>query len=356
MKKWCMYVRPDLAAMGDRFFEAAELHGMKTDLYMYTALRDRLRTMGVDLHTQSRHAPEESDVVICLNETDFFTSYRRDPRNKKLMLILTEPPVYNMKDWDPSRHRLFDVVFTYDNALVESDRVLYRLIHFPVLLPEPPPVPSEKEFLAKSLSCIVAGAISITRSKREDGSLLFERYRIIKWYNRHHPDDLHFYSRTSPLPKFRHFRGAALLGRFMPALTDRIGSRMYDRNAARVYKGAIPALEKGRVMSAYRFNYCLENTQGIRGLISEKIFDCFAAGTVPIYFGAPDIATHIPSSCYMLYEAHKGLPELHRAISSVTYGKYLEYLSEARKFMTSDRIRAFGTDHFVDTIIAESHD
>ncbi len=58
-----------------------------------------------------------------------------------------------------------------------------------------------------------------------------------------------------------------------------------------IYKGQCAS--KYEVMSRYDFSICIENMQ-MKGYISEKIFDCFYAGTIPMYFGAPDISTYIP--------------------------------------------------------------
>ena len=35
------------------------------------------------------------------------------------------------------------------------------------------------------------------------------------------------------------------------------------------------------------------------GYLTEKLFDCFYAGTVPVYLGAPDIETLVPSGAFI---------------------------------------------------------
>ena len=49
-------------------------------------------------------------------------------------------------------------------------------------------------------------------------------------------------------------------------------------------------------MQHYRFYICYENTEGVEDYITEKIFDCFAAGFVPIYWGASNIEKYIPKN------------------------------------------------------------
>ena len=44
---------------------------------------------------------------------------------------------------------------------------------------------------------------------------------------------------------------------------------------------------------------CAWRIRGFAGYISEKIFDCFFAGTVPLYLGAPDIEDYIPADTFI---------------------------------------------------------
>ena len=50
-----------------------------------------------------------------------------------------------------------------------------------------------------------------------------------------------------------------------------------------------PARSKSETLGRYTFALCFENMV-LKGWITEKIFDCFYSGTVPIYLGAPDLS------------------------------------------------------------------
>jgi hypothetical protein len=63
-----------------------------------------------------------------------------------------------------------------------------------------------------------------------------------------------------------------------------------------IYKGACES--KYEVLSRYQFCLCFENMV-MQGYVTEKIFDCFYAGTVPLYLGAPDIEDLIPAGAYI---------------------------------------------------------
>jgi hypothetical protein len=52
------------------------------------------------------------------------------------------------------------------------------------------------------------------------------------------------------------------------------------------------------VLSLFKFIICFENSY-TDGYITEKIFNCFLAGTIPIYKGAPDIKTFINTESFI---------------------------------------------------------
>lgn len=56
---------------------------------------------------------------------------------------------------------------------------------------------------------------------------------------------------------------------------------------------------KVETLGEYLFCYCLENQGGTKGYITEKIFDCFFSGSVPVYLGPTNITDYIPSSCFV---------------------------------------------------------
>lgn len=63
-----------------------------------------------------------------------------------------------------------------------------------------------------------------------------------------------------------------------------------------IYKGACRS--KYEVLCQYDFALCFENME-MKGYITEKIFDCFYAGTIPLYWGAKDITVLIPEETYV---------------------------------------------------------
>ena len=352
--RYCLFVREDLALLKEAFFDDEEINGMKSDTYMYKELKQFLATQKIDLNTQYINKPEEADVIICLNETNYFVTYQRRKINQLIVLILTEPPVYNAVDWTIERHVYFDKVFSYDSDLLKRNSRKYKHINFPINFNfiQNTSLPTEEEFNNKKLSSLVAGAIAITKGASEKKSLLFERYKILKWYSNNSPTSLDFYARINPRNKFEYFRGASFINKINKKITIQIASYLFEKRIAKVYRGAIPSLNKNSTLSNYKFNFCIENSHSIKGLISEKIFDCFMSKTIPIYYGAPDIEQYIPKNCFIAYTDFKNLNDLNIFLNQLNYNAYLQYLINANKFLANaDQI--FSTKTFVTKVYQE---
>lgn len=351
MIKACLFVREDPALLNNRFFSETTLYGMKSDMYMYVQLKKDFQLRGVDLSTQDINPVKDSTIVIVLNETGSFVNYSK-PEGQHLYLILSEPPVYNYRDWLAENHRVFDKVFVYDNRRVDNKKYLHYnfAIDFESF-PEFKPV-SETEFTNRRLCALMAGSFSVIEHKADVQSLLFERYKAIQWFNRNHPNDFDFYSRASLENKLEEFRGASLLKKLAPAFVKQIGKLRYQRNVKQVFQGSADADKKIDFLRKYRFYLCYENTHGINGLISEKLFDCFAAACIPIYLGAPDLSNYVPKNCYIDKNDFKSYKQLYLFIKDMNYQTYAGYIQNIHNFMSGPMTKPFTVSTFTNNIIS----
>lgn len=89
-------------------------------------------------------------------------------------------------------------------------------------------------------------------------------------------------------------------------------------------------------MSNYRFNLCYENAQNLRGYLTEKIFDAFHAGCVPIYLGAPDIEDMIPIDTFIDRRRFSSDAELLELLRSVNESQWRAFIEAARQYLLSD--------------------
>ena len=120
---------------------------------------------------------------------------------------------------------------------------------------------------------------------------------------------------------------------------------------SRSYKG--PCENKTEVMKNYKFSLCFENTTSFAGSVDEKIFDCFASGTVPIYLGDPEIAESIPESCYIDFRKFQDYEHLYRFLTSMTEEQYAAYLDAAKQFIGSQAYGQFTSDRYAEILLEQ---
>ena len=82
--------------------------------------------------------------------------------------------------------------------------------------------------------------------------------------------------------------------------------------------------EKGPTITPYMFSIAIEN--GWRDYnFTEKIMDCFATGTIPIYKGCPSILDFFDERGIILFEEKEELKDILRGLTPGKYNKMLRY-------------------------------
>jgi hypothetical protein len=117
--------------------------------------------------------------------------------------------------------------------------------------------------------------------------------------------------------------------------------------ARHVYRGSVPS--KLDTLAQYNFALCFENVT-MNGWITEKIFDCLVTGTIPIYWGAPDITNYVPASCFIDMRQFSGYPELRSHLTSLREEDIQRYRESGRQYLASDQFRPFTKEYFTDLI------
>lgn len=117
--------------------------------------------------------------------------------------------------------------------------------------------------------------------------------------------------------------------------------------ARSVYRG--PVVSKAETLGRYTFALCFENMI-LKGWITEKIFDCFCAGTVPIYWGAPDIEKYVPAESFIDMRRFRGYQELRSYLKSLRDEEIRQYKVRAREYLNSPQFRPFTKEAFVEIV------
>lgn len=117
-----------------------------------------------------------------------------------------------------------------------------------------------------------------------------------------------------------------------------------------------PCDDKIKTMSDYKFAICFENV-AYPGHITEKIIDCFIAGVIPIYLGAPDIENFIPKDAFIDMRKFKTFEDLNEYLSGISEEKTLEIIKAGKRFLESKEGKQYsyeGFAEFIKNLILES--
>jgi hypothetical protein len=99
---------------------------------------------------------------------------------------------------------------------------------------------------------------------------------------------------------------------------------------------------KAETFSTYRYALCFENSfhpVWTRGYLTEKILDCMATQTIPIYFGCSNIEELIPDNCFIDYRNFSSLGELDDFLQSMSDDEYLGYVERMNQFHSTYNAR-----------------
>lgn len=313
---------------------------------MFIELRRQFADYGIQLATQQVNDPAESLFILCFDNVLPLQNFSKKP-GQKLYLILSEPATYYPHNWDPANHQIFDKIFTYNHDLVDNERYFHYSFAIDFSEYATYSAVTEEEFTTRKLVVLMAASFGVVPPKNS-GSLLYERYLTLKWFAHNHPDEFDLYSRFIHVKTYESFRGLGFLQQLAPAFfTKRLTDVMATRRKALfdiVNRGAVPPDQKIPVLRQYRFNVAYENTGGLPGYLTEKIFDSFAACCVPIYWGDPDVTKSIPESCFIDRRNFQSHQELYRYLKGMNYPEYQQYADAITAFVQSVDQEKFGSE------------
>lgn len=282
-------------------------------------LKEILEGQGYHLQTI-----DQGDVMTCdyllffdmpsfissLGQSYFLQYMKKESFKKKMLLFLWEPPVVNEQNWKSEYHPFFHTIFTWYDDIVDNHK--FVKIHY--AQPDkryPCTTFSERKF------CTM---INGNRSSTHPLELYSERRIAIHFFESHHPEDFDLF-------------GVA-----------------WDPLEFPSYKGAIK--EKGDILSRYKFAICFENMGRVNGYITEKIFDCFRAGCVPVYLGAFNITDYVPEGAFIDFRKFNDYEQLYTFLKQITEEQYQAYLEQINQYLKSSLyMERFSKEAFAKTVV-----
>jgi hypothetical protein len=103
------------------------------------------------------------------------------------------------------------------------------------------------------------------------------------------------------------------------------------------------------LISNYRFSICFENMV-MSGYITEKIIDCFVAGTLPIYLGAPDVDSFMPSNSFIDMRRFQSIEQVKAFMNSLDDKSALTMIMAGRDYLKTEVGRLHSYEGFADYV------
>ncbi len=305
-------------------------------LYPFHYLSRVAREQGISVSTIDTEPLDSYDAIVFLDYPGDHNRYLKkliDMKFENLYLFIFENEIIKPDNWNKENYRHFRKVFTWRDDIIDNKKL------FKFFLPNKLPNTFSLNVSRKSkFCCIIAG----NKKNNQPLELYSERLKAIKWFEINHPDHFDLYGKgwDLTLPSF--------LGPIKPLLQP-FYHTIFPRYIS--YKGEITS--KRTILEQYQFSICYENVRDIRGYITEKIFDCFFAGCVPVYLGASNVTDYIPENCFIDKRKFSDYPELFEFMKRLSDEEYLNYLCAIQNFIRSEKISPFGAEYFVNLILEE---
>lgn len=308
------------AYLGDRLFDLSACKIGENLLLPNIIFKQEMEAEGYSVHTIDMYQKGEADIVLFCDIPDdslrtinspiqllkyllkkkwkrdyFYQAIKIYPR-ENLFLQINEPPTVNSASYDVRYHKFFNRILTWNDSLVDGE------VYYKFFIPQYKPkninwiAAKDKKFL----TMIVAN-----KSSKFAQELYSARKDVIEFFEGKKECSFDLYG---------------------------IG---WEKCGYKNYKGRIE--KKLATLSQYKFSICFENVKDIPGYITEKIFDCFFAGTVPVYLGADNIKEYIPENTFIDARKFHSKDEMLDYLSQISDAQYESMQKYIFEYLNSDQ-------------------
>lgn len=295
----------------------------------YVTLQKAFATHGVTLATNDIHPPEASDYILYL---DIPPTLPKPEHVAKSFLIIGEVEVVMPANWNREKHKSFAKIFTFCDDVVDNKHY-FKLNSSRAFHSNVPVNPAEK-----TKFCTL---IASNKSSSHPQELYSKRVEAIRWFEANNPSQFDLYGMGW---NKKVFTGLLRPLNRIPHLPQLLAPRFPS------YRGTVE--NKFNVLRHYKFAVSFENAQGINGYITgDKIFDPMQAGSIPIYWGAPNITKYVPAECFIDFRKFNcSWSNLYPYIANLSTAEHKKYLSNINNFISNKAI----TGPYSDTAFAQT--
>lgn len=276
---------------------------------------------------------------------------RRDFPHLKLILQIEETPIGREWLFDPSNHRDFNAIVSYNPALSDENRYFSHRI--PAGGIETLDIRAGVRWDQRKIACMVAnwpnvkpllprrsGIGMIRRGWKftprtwwnyitEGGSLYGERLCIARQCNDTLGDQFDIFGPGWPIGE-----------------KSRKGAQGFS-SARGPYTGS-----KLDLLENYRFTIAYENCLNDCGYITEKLFDALLAGCVPVYLGNTGIGSYVPKGVFVDRSNFETNEELLEHLLGMSETQWQSMREAGAAYLRGEAIALFGVSQYARSMIA----
>lgn len=312
----------------DTIFDVSSSKNRDNCFAPYALLRQRFLDFGISLHT--------ADLADSLVEFELHQDFQSVTKGKLSYLLMFETAWVKPENRNQDLWTRYRRIFTWDDSLVDGERFIKLNFPNPVVIAEPNGFAGRHIFC-----CLIAG--NKLAAINDEFELYTERVRSIKWFESNATADFHLYGMGWDAPAERPGVAGKILRRLWPYI-----SRFFSAPFPS-YRGRVDS--KAAVLRHARFSICYENVRDLPGYITEKIFDCFFSGCVPVYWGASNITDHVPANCFVDRRKFRDTADVYRHLKAMGEDEYRGYQRNIADFLGSEAVRSFSSEAFAETIV-----
>ncbi|MDO8927292.1 MAG: glycosyltransferase family 10 [Sideroxyarcus sp.] len=297
--------------------------------YPFWLLRERLLSSGIELNTPDVNAGRAIAFELHMNVM------QRERDGQAFVLLMETAQICPLNE-SQALLAQYDRIFTWRDDLIDDKR--YFKINFP----------NKRHSMENRgwkdrdrLCCLIAGNKRPAQTSSLD--LYEERVKTIRWFEQHAPGQFDLYGSGWEISPPHSGRIARLWHRIALGIARKTGYRAFPSFQGRVER-------KLETLGKYRFSVCYENVKDLPGYITEKIFDCFFAGCVPIYWGASNVSDYIPVDCFIDRRKFSNHEDLYRHLDQMSETSYQAHQLAIQNFLNSSAAQMFFAESFAEQL------
>jgi alpha(1,3/1,4) fucosyltransferase len=313
----------------DEVFNLESNFNRDNGFYSWVGLRKAFLAYEFSMHTSDVHF--HNNVAFELH-----VDMQKMNASAPCYLLLLETPQAYFANGVVENLARYRKIFTWNDSLVDGNRFIK--INFP----NPLHVHSSDGFVARDhFCCLISSNKALL--KKDERNLYPERVNVIRWFEQYAPQDFYLYGVGWDMPAARGGSIGKLTHRFWGVLKRFVKLKPFPS-----YRGKVA--HKREVLTKTRFSICYENIRDLPGYITEKIFDSFFSGCVPVYWGASNINDYIPVDCFIDRRKFRCTEEVYHFLKAMTEDEFKGYQQRIATFLQSDAAYLFSSEFFAETI------